>query len=221
MKKILFALIAVLACAVFAEAPKWPGWNVKDVAVWQEYITKGEAENNAWAIGSGRIMLAIAQNEPATFADLVAIAENSVKGLEFAKDTARNARETKTFIDRKVGQVCLYKSIFSKDGFNYCKESQIDVALQYCISRKKLAEISDREVYDVCYRFAIRFQKIPYQQSLETAINKLVEIGADLEDTATVKANLETLNRKLSLRLLEDKRFEQVIAKIRTALATY
>ena len=221
MRAIALALAASLAITSIATAaPKWPGWDCTEPAIWEQYEADAETPNQ---IADARIMLAYIANQPADFPAMLDLVTNAVKGIRYSDDAERNAKAVAGQIVSKTKQHCYCRNIFTEEAWAFCQANPTSYDIHFVMRDARRLGLSNDFIYAKCREqmmYAALHLSAPgiYTRKI---ITMMIKTAADLDDVSNVRADLEKLNRKLSLKLLNNKDWEPVVATIRTAIETF
>lgn len=219
MKKLIIsALICTLAVAAFAADFSHPGWKVNDAskydAMYQVAISQKHFPN---AVAMAYLADFIKNGVPATFEEYKAVIAKNVDNV--AK--VLNITDKKLIEETKnsaIYQSCYCRAEFLKEGYAFCIKYDMWYS-GYFLMRGAATGLNNDELYMACKNWLMKFDSNEVNARLVR-----IMIDASLEsniDNATLKADLQKLNRKFSVKLIKDKaKYEPIVAEIRTVLET-
>ena len=215
----LAAAIAFTAASALADNP-WPGWKNEDPAAWRQFEANAE---NPGQLASARIMLAYIADTPADFAALRSLVAAAVQGVKYYDDPEANARAVASQSIDKAKQLCFCRNIFIEEAWAYCQEEPTPYDIVFVTRKAKELNLTAAAIYARCRDYllsrAVGAGKPNGNDKL--AVVAMIRAAADLDEPASVKEDLVKLNRKLSIRLLDDKGWEPVVSQVRTAIDTF
>ena len=213
MKKIvIFTLFAGLCSMMAAADFKHPGFSCSDKNKIAAALANADTPIRRCSV---LIVQRLTEKAPEDFTELCKIVDEVTANADFSSETARTR----------------YRMILKKQFPLYreqCKALQRD-AIEFCIQNPSEHDahyfVRIKDLFTTAQRYAgIKscLLKYNYQpQFTLTLIERLVELGIDLENV-DVKADLDKLNKKFSLKLVRDKAaWTPVVQNIRTALSTF
>lgn len=216
MKKIftLILFAAFLSMAV-AEEFKHPGLSCTDKDKLSSALA---AADSPWNRGSILILQKLAETPVADFKGLCNTIDSVIANVKFTSE------------DNKKDWLRIYKKQFPlfnencfntrKDAARFCIENPCSYDYYYYTHQKADDFLSKEQQYAGLIHCLMKYNDYTPQQVL-SMITCLVEAGIELPDM-DIKVDLVKLNRKFSLRLVDDKAaWTPVVQNIRTALSTF
>ena len=213
MKKILiFTLFAGLISVLTAADFKHPGFSCTDKNKIAAALVNADTPARRCSV---LILQRLAEKAPENFNDLCKIIDEVTADANFGSELARSRYR---MILKK--QFALHREqceVMRKDAIEFCIQNPSEHDAYYFVRVKDLFTIAQR--YAGIKSCLLKYNYQP--QFTLTLIEQLVELGIDLENV-DVKADLDKLNKKFSLKLVRDKAaWTPVVQNIRTALSTF
>lgn len=205
--------------AVAAFAVDFPGWKPKDASTVQPYYEEAVKNKNFHGVSTALYLMDFAKNGvPTTFDAYKAMIE---KNVDIAAKTLGITDETmiKGVKASTITQSACCRNEFCKEAYVYGMANNREEYCMYFMLHRNVG-MDDAQVYKTCKDMLMT--KNLNSRYASTALDKMIEssLKADI-DNATLKADLQKLNRKFSLMLIKDKaKWEPIVAKIRTTLET-
>ena len=213
MKKILiFTLFAGLFSVLTAAEFKHPGFSCEDKNKITEALANADTPHRRTSM---LILQKLAESTPQTFADFSKLVDDITAGVEFGS----SQKQAKYRIVFKKQYVLFRDQCepLRKDMIDFCIQnpSNFDAHVFMRLEKYLTAEQRYAGLRDCLMRYN-------YAPGITlNIVEQLVESGIGLENVG-VKADLDKLNKKFSLKLVRDKAaWTPVVQNIRTALSTF
>ena len=220
MKKlVLSALMCTLAVAAFATDFSHPGWKIADASKYDAmYEVAISQKNFSSAVCMAYLADFTKNGVPATFEEYKAVIAKNVDSVAKVLNITDKELIEKTK-NQAICQSCYCRAEFQKEGYASCIEYNLPFYSGFFLTRATAIGLNNDELYVACRNWLMKFD----YDSVNKHLVKIM-INASLEsniDNATLKADLQKLNRKFSVKLIKNKaQYEPIVAEIRTVLET-